>query len=359
MRSPLISLTLALTLSLPLAAQARRRATTAPVPFPGCSVVNGTPAVTFTRDEGRTLAPVAQALTGVGYTYGLAALDTPGTMLSWHKATLSLSHDYGCSWQPVGDWQTDFPPTITAARGGRAFAWSDNREFILRYDSRGAVVLKAPAVIVGLGTDRTSGDHVRAGDTNGGLWDSVDGGDSWSPINSLPRLDSSFVYRFSFDPSNIDHIVAGRLADGSYVTFDGGRHWERSSLDKNFNVMNFAMSPVDPNVVWAMAVDLRTSVHAMHRSIDGGRTFTQVVAEGGDVFIQNGPVMAAHPTDADVLYYTHGVSFPEPTVDLYRVEANGTVTHTTNRFSGFNAIVFSPQDPTVMYLGLETVKGQS
>jgi hypothetical protein len=357
MRTTLLLLTLSL--ALPLAAQSRRRATTQPVPFPGCTIVNGTPAVTFTRDEGRTLAPVAQPLTGVGYTYGLAALDTPGTMLSWHKSTLSISSDNGCSWQPVGDFETDFPPTITPARGGRAFAWSDNRQFILRYDSRGAKVLKAPAVSVGVGTDPANGDHVRAGDVDGNLWDSLDAGESWTAINSLPAQSNSFVYRFSFDPSDIDHIVAGRLAGGAYVTFDGGKHWDRTSFGNGFNVMNFAISPVDSNVVWAMAVDGGSDVHAIHRSIDGGRTFAQVVAAGGGVFIQNQPVMAAHPTDPTVLYYTHGVSFPEPTVDLYRVEANGTVTFTTNRFSGFNSIVFSPFDPTVMYLGLETVQGVS
>jgi len=354
-----ITLVLTLALSLPLAAQLRRRATIAPIPFPGCSIVNGTPAVTFTRDEGRTLTRAAQPLTGTGYTYGLAALDVPGTILSWHKSTLSISHDYGCSWQPVGDWETDFPPAITPARGGRAFAWSDNREFILRYDSRGATVLRPPAAIVGLGTDRLNGDHVRAGDVDGGLWESTDAGDSWTLINSLPPLNTSFVYRFSFDPSNIDHIVAGRLAGGAYVTFDGGRNWTRSSLGNNFNVMNFAMSPADPNVVWAMAVDLNSGVHAMHRSADGGRTFAQVVAEGNGVEMQNGPVMAAHPTDANILYYVHGVHFPEPTADLYRVEANGSVTFTRNALDGFNAIVFSPLDPTVMYLGLETAKGQS
>src|SRR4051812_39701924 len=138
MRTTTILLTIAL--SLPMFAQ-RRRATTAPTPFPGCMIVNGTPGVTFTRDEGRTLMPVAQRLSGSARTYGLAALDTPGVMLSWHKATLSISHDYGCSWQAVGDWETPFPPTITAARGGRAFAWSDNAQWMLRYDSRGAQLL--------------------------------------------------------------------------------------------------------------------------------------------------------------------------------------------------------------------------
>jgi hypothetical protein len=245
---------LTLSVALPLAAQ-RRRATNPPIPFPGCTIVNGTPAVTFTRDEARTLATVAQKLTGSARTYGLAALDVPGTLLSWHKTTLSISTDYGCSWQPVGNWDTPFPPTITPAPGGRAFAWSDNAQFMLRYDSRGAQVLKAPGAIVGVGAD---GARVRAGDADGVVWESSDTGDSWTRIASLPPLQNSLVYRFSFDRTNIDHIIAGRLAGGAHVTFDGGRNWIRTSFGNNFNVMNFAMSPVDPSVVWAMAVELQS-----------------------------------------------------------------------------------------------------
>ena len=351
------TLALTLSLALPLAAQSRRRATIAPVAFPGCSVVNGTPGVTFTRDEGRTLAPVAQPLTGIGYTYGLAVLDTPRTMLSWHKSTLSISHDNGCTWQPLGDFAFDYPPSITAARGGRAFAWSDNRQFLLRYDSRGVMALKPPAVFVGLGTDRSNGDRLRAGTDAGALWESTDGGDSWNLLNSLPALGNSLVYRFAFDPANLDHIIAGRLAGGALVTFDGGRNWERTSFGDNYNVMNLVVSPVDPNVVWAMAVETATSVHAIHYSNDGGRTFRQVVESSADVTIINQPVMAAHPTNPNVLYFVFGTYFQQYGTDLYRVDANGGVTLTHNGNDGVNSIAFTNDDPTVMYLGLESHKG--
>jgi len=343
---------IALSLALPLAAQ-RRRATIQPVPFPGCTAVTGTPGVAFTRDEGRTLTPIPQH-PGAGYTYGLAVLDVPGTMLSWHLSTLSISNDYGCSWRAVGDWQTDFPPSITPAKGGRAFAWSDNREFLLRYDSRGPIELRPPGAIVGLGTDPANGDHLRAGDANGALWESTDAGDTWTQISHLPQIAQSLVYRFAFDPVNPDHIIAGTAVTGAFVTFDG-HIWERTSLADNFNVMSLVISPADHNVVWAMAVDTKSGVHAMHRSVDGGRSFILVVAESADVEMQNGPVMAAHPTDVNVLYYTHGVTFPEPMADLYRVEASGTVTRTRNALAGFNAIVFSPVDPSLMYLGVQTI----
>src|ERR1041385_6367081 len=342
-----------LTLALALPPLAQPRCPTPPVAFPGCTVVNGTPAVTFTRDEGRTLTHVAQPLSGIGYTYGLAALDTPGVMLSWHKTTLSISNDFGCTWQPLGDWSTEFPPTITPARGGRAYAWSDNRQFLLRYDARGPQLLKPPAVFVGLGTD---GDRVRAGDDQGALWESNDDGDTWTQIAHLPK-DANFIYRVSFDPQNLDHIVAGTAVKGAYVTFDAGRNWTRTSLGDNFNVMNFAMSPVDSNVVWAMAVDGRDSLHAIYHSSDGGRPFTEVTRASAEVTAINQPVMAAHPTNPDILYFVFGTRFQNYGTDLFRVDAQGHVTLTHNANDDVNSIAFSPYDPTVMYLGLETEKG--
>jgi hypothetical protein len=54
---------------------APRHRATMPPQFPPCRTIEGTPAVTFTRDGGATVAPRARALHGIGYTYGVAALD--------------------------------------------------------------------------------------------------------------------------------------------------------------------------------------------------------------------------------------------------------------------------------------------
>ncbi len=348
---------LLIAVAVPAFSEVRRRTAAPPPPFPGCTSVTGTPAVTFTRDEGRTLANVTEPLTGIGYTYGVAPLDTRGTLLSWHKSTLSISTDNGCSWRAIGDWTIDFPPAITAARGGRAFAWSDNRDFFLRYDSRGATQLKPPGSFVGVGTDRTNGDHLRAGDSTGVLWESSDAGDSWQQLSRLPPEARSLIYRFSFDPHNLDHVIAGTAVSGAFVTFDAGKNWSRTSLAEGFNVMNFAISPVDANVVWAMAVDLSSSVHAIYCSADGGRTFARVLAEAAGVTIINGPVMAAHPVDARFLYFVFGTSFQAYGTDLYRVDASGDVRVNHNSYDGVDAIAFSPLDPSLMYLGLATEKG--
>src|SRR5688572_14955646 len=81
---------------------APRRRAAAPAQFPACAAVAGTPAVTFSRDGGATVAPRAMPLRGIGYTYGVAVLDGGETLLSAHNDVVSISRDAGCSWETVG-----------------------------------------------------------------------------------------------------------------------------------------------------------------------------------------------------------------------------------------------------------------
>ena len=370
MRYTTCSFVLALLITTPLVAAPRRRATPPPPATPPCSVVTGTPAVTFSHDEGRTLAYVAERLDGIGYTYGVAVLDTPNTILSWFRNTLSISADAGCSWRPLGDFTFDnpFPPRLAAARGGRAYAWSDNRAFLLRYRNGIPQVVKSPGELVGLGTDPNDGEHLRVASSDGVVWESRDGGDSWSRIATIGISSSQLFYRFAFDPKDLDHIVAGTLVEGAYVTRDGGRNWQQAGgfgAKGQINTFNLVISPVDGNVVWAMALDMskvdEAPAHGKHiyRSGDGGVTYEPVVDQGPDVTLINGPLLVAHPTDPDVVYFVFGTYFQAYGTDLFRYDwATKTLTNHHNDYDGVNAIDFSP-DGRVMYLGLEVVRGHS
>jgi hypothetical protein len=348
-------------------AEARRRSATAA--FPPCAMITGTAAVTFTRDGGRTLTPAAQTPTAIGYTYGLAAIDDRGAMLAWHGNDLLLSRDHGCSWRVEASFPNpDFPPRITPTGDGRAYAWSDNRSFLVRYDRRATVKLKQPVAFVGLGVDPDNGDHVRAGGDDGTLWESFDAGETWTYIGSL-RADTSPVifYRFVFDPSDIDHIVAGMTQSGAYATRDGGKTWTRASGFGSglVNAFNFAISPADGNVVWAMAINLAESDanlpsrgRHIFRSTDGGMTYGAVVDESPAVKLINGPIMAAHPTDPAVVYFVFGTYFQGYGSDVFRFDASsGALTVNHNSADDINAITFSPRDPNLMYLGLESERG--
>jgi hypothetical protein len=326
--------------------------------FPPCSVVEGTPGVTFTRDEGATLAPVAQPLQGTVYTYGLAALDVPRTFLSFHGNTLSISSDDGCHWSAVGNYSADFPPTITAAKGGRAYIWSDNRQFLLRYDNGQVKTLKPPAPIVGLGSDPNDGLHVRVGTDDGSIAESFDGGATWRGV-AFPPATQVIFYRVAFDPNDLDHVVAGASVAGAFVSRDGGRNWQRATgfQSASVNAFNFAISPADGNVVWVMAIDLTAgeSPKRIYMSRDGGLTYVAVVEQGPDVTLTNQPLMVAHPTNRDVMYFVFGTFFQGYGTDLFRYDASTrTLTKTHNDYNDIDAIEFYPGRPDVMYLGLES-----
>ena len=334
----------------------------APSPaVPPCTVVNGTPAVTFSRDGGKTLAPVAQKLSGIAYANGLAVLDA-ATLLLAQNTTLSLSTDGGCNWRVIGDVVFDdpFPPFIAAAGRNRAYIWADGRAGLARYADGAIAALKPPVDIAGLGADRANGERLRIGGKDGTLWESIDGGASWRLLAAAP-VSNAFVYRAAFDPANLDHAVFGFMAGGAAVTFNAGKSYASSrGFESPSNVFNVAVSPADPNTVWAMALaTLEPDPQGRHiyLSRDGGTTFTPVIDAGAGVTLINGPLLAPHPADANVLYFVFGTYFDGYGTDLFRYDAaTAALTKTHFDYDDFDAIAFSPTDPNLMYFGLEVVR---
>jgi hypothetical protein len=347
---------------------------------PSCSAVSGTAGVTFTTDEGATLTPTVRTLQGTSYTAGLVALDTPNTLLAAVGSSLLRSTNAGCRWTPLanlGSQSGNALLTLTAAPGGRAYAWADNGSALFRVDGRNVTSLRSPVgSILGLAVDAKSGDRLRLGDSTGTLWESSDAGATWNPLGTAP-FEGAFAYRVAFNPLNLDHAVVGTVTEGAFVTFDAGRTWTQSSgltrsAGSPVNVFNLVVSPADPEVVWAMGLDIAESDAGapsggrhIYRSVDGGLTFAPVVDHGNGVTLVNGPVMAAHPADPGVVYFVFGSSFAGYGTDLYRYDAaTGEVTWThSNAYHGYHSIAFSPASlssasPSVMYLGLVRVQIQ-
>jgi hypothetical protein len=352
-------LLLALSLVSPLSAASKRRAVSPPL-FPACRSVAGSPAVTFSRDGGQTAVPVDEKLSGIAYTFGLAFVG-PATLLSAHNETLALSSDSGCTWRTLGTvgFSGSSTPTITPAGNGRAYLWTDNAALLAGYQSEQWTSLTPPADVVGLGVDSASGAHVRLGGANGSLWDSVDGGAGWSRLGA-PPVSGTIVYRAAFDPASLDHVLFGTSSEGAFVTFDGGKTYVRpAGLAHGFNVFNLAVSPADPNVVWAEAYDLAADKKRIFLSRDGGRSFTGAVDEQpGVVTLVNGALLVPHPADANVLYFVFGTYFQNYGTDLFRYDAVTKALRTTHfDFNDIDAIAFSPFNPDVMYFGLEVVQG--
>jgi len=336
----------------------RRRAVATPAQYPPCSMITGTASVTFTHDFGATLAPSTESLRPISYTFGLASmLDEPNTLMAWNGDDLLLSTNSGCSWRVVaGDSSWDFPPRLTPAIGGRMYIWSDNRRFLMRYDSRGLRTLKPPADFVGFGVDATNGERLRAAGNDGAIWESTDGGESFTQIGAL-TADPALFYRFAFDANDLDHILGGTIITGAHVSRDGGKTWARAEgLGRTTNAFEIAISPADGSRVWVEGLDMGESRRHIWVSDDGGSTFTAVIDEAPGVELVNGNVMAPHPANKDVLYFVFGTHIFAYGTDLYRYDhAARALTVTHNDHDGINAIAFSRRDPNLLYLGIAAV----
>ncbi|PHQ52985.1 dispase autolysis-inducing protein [Streptomyces cinnamoneus] len=335
---------------------------------PSCDRVTGDGSVTFTSDDGASLAPTTGTLKPVSYTHGLVALDTPNTLLATRNSELQRSTDAGCTWTRVATLGSGIT-RLTAAPGGRAFAWEVNGGFLARVDGRKVTRLTSPAAdIVGVGADRNRPGHVRLAGADGQLYDSTDAGASWRSVGTKAFGGGTNLYAVSFDPANIDHAVAGGMVNGGSVTTDGGATWTASTglttAGGTANLFQAAVSPADSSVVYALGIDLVEAAPSsgaegrhLYRSADGGRTFAKVVDDTRDTELTNSTLLAPSPADANVLYFEYGTYFQAYGTDLYRLDAStGKVTKNHNAHDGISAIAFNPVQPKVMYLGLEEVK---
>ena len=325
---------------------------------PDCATVTGTGAVTFTSDEGATLAPMDQQLQPVTYTFGLVALGQPGRLVAASGDEILMSDDAGCTWAVIGQVEGG-TPVLRGAGDTRAYGFVDNYPVLLRVDDDMVTPLTSPTAegIVGLGVDPVDPDHLRLGDSAGQLWDSVDAGEHWI-AQGVAAVAAPIVYRAFFDPADIDHVIFGVAVQGAWVTTNAGAAWTQSTGfgAGNANVFNLSISGADPYLVWAEGYDLANledaSARHVFRSEDGGLTFTAVV-DADEAILYNGNHLFPHPTDPDVLYFVFGSNYEGYGTDIFRYDhGTETVTLTHNAWDDVAAIAFLPNDPSVMYFGL-------
>ena len=153
-------------------------------------------------------------------------------------------------------------------------------------------------------------NRLLAGSVSGGLWNSLDGGATWTVVDDfLPNLAICCLTR---DPANPDLIYAGTgevffNGDaigglGIYKSWDRGATWALLPSTEGWdNVCRIAISPADSNVVLAAK-----RYGGLHRSTDAGETWVNVR------WAQGSFCAAFHPTDgsravAQVIDYDWGV----------------------------------------------------
>lgn len=124
---------------------------------------------------------------------------------------------------------------------------------------------------------------VESGGAGCSLWKSTDAGETWTKINEgLPKeMGKTGVSVSRANPNRVYAIVeAEKSKAGVYRSDDGGKKWSHMTSDQNLTArswyyMEIFADPVNADVVYVLNAP-------MMRSIDGGRTFSNVRVGHGD-----------------------------------------------------------------------------
>ncbi len=124
---------------------------------------------------------------------------------------------------------------------------------------------------------------LESGGPGSSIYRSTDGGDTWEELTNNPGLPTGVKGKIGIaaapKPGRVYALVEAE--DGAlFCSDDGGRTWERRSDNDDLRrrawyYMHLYADPTNPDVVWVLNLKC-------WRSIDGGRTFSQVPTPHGD-----------------------------------------------------------------------------
>ncbi len=145
---------------------------------------------------------------------------------------------------------------------------------------------------------------------SGGVWKTVNGGTTWSPI-----FDSQGSYSIgcvTIDPKNPLTIWVGTgennsqrsvgYGDGVYRSLDGGKSWDNMGLKQSEHIGKIVVDPRDSRVVYVAAQGplwASGGERGLYKTTDGGKTWNPVLQISADTGINE---VHLDPRDPDILY---------------------------------------------------------
>ncbi|HEY0156198.1 MAG TPA: hypothetical protein VGF28_02805 [Thermoanaerobaculia bacterium] len=131
-------------------------------------------------------------------------------------------------------------------------------------------------------------DILYVGAATGGVWKSVDGALSFTPLfDDQPVAAVGAVAIFQPSPE-IVWVGTGEgnprnsmsVGNGIYKTIDGGKTWQHLGLDKTERIHRIVLHPRDSNIAWVAALGQAWGQNAergVFKTVDGGKSWTKVL----------------------------------------------------------------------------------
>ncbi len=130
-----------------------------------------------------------------------------------------------------------------------------------------------------------------AGTVGGGVWKTIDGGNTWDCISDTTFHSSSVgAVAVSLSNPNIVYVGMGEtemrgnisFGDGIYKSIDAGKKWKHIGLNESNAIGTIVIHPQNPNVVYAAAQGkiwgpTPNKERGLFRSKDGGTTWEKIL----------------------------------------------------------------------------------
>lgn len=223
--------------------------------------------------------------------------------------------------------------------------------------------------VTGIAIDQTNEDHILIGANTGGVWKTLDGGQTWSPLGDT--FTNLTVYSVAIDPTNSDTYYFGSSSGLIFKSTDAGGTWNQLADMSNSLINKIVINPDNTNIMFASSqnvgifsstdggatwgntgLDSRgydvefkpgntaivyASGLGVHKSIDGGQTFTTITGLGG-----NPKMMGVSADDPERLYVIEadGGSFGALYVSTNEGSTFTALNHAGRNYFGYDTAGF-------------------
>ena len=149
-----------------------------------------------------------------------------------------------------------------------------------------------------------------AGFSEGGLFRTTNGGQTWKPVfDGQSRLSIGAVV---IDPTNPNTIYVGTgdpnvsgypfIGEGLFKSVDGGDTWQYLGLRDTRIISRIRISSTNPNVIYAATMGLpfvKDSNRGLYKTTDGGVTWKKILYVSDSTGITD---LVIHPQDHNIIY---------------------------------------------------------
>ena len=203
--------------------------------------------------------------------------------------------------------------------------------------------------------DPTNANVVYLGAAGGGVWKTIDGGQTWTPLTDNQR--SLQIGALALDPSNPDVVYAGTdlnndffCNDGAGIlkSTDGGATWQQLQGPLPYgpgleaSISSLAVSPSDGNIV--LALEASASDTAVYRSADGGNTWNQVLGPSRNAGLQ----VLFDPANGSIAYASLDTVYKSTDGGNTWATANGMGSNVLPTGTLFS-LGIAPSNPSALY----------